>query len=60
MAGEVVSVGEDVKSWKIGDRVSANFSLEHFHGDLSRAALSTQLGGSIHGVLTEYKTFPQN
>ncbi|KAG6847531.1 hypothetical protein H0H93_007554 [Arthromyces matolae] len=60
MAGEVVSVGEDVKDWKVGDRVSANFSLEHFHGDLSRAAIATQLGGTIHGVLTEYRTFPQN
>ncbi|KAF9465608.1 hypothetical protein BDZ94DRAFT_1306955 [Collybia nuda] len=34
MAGEVVAIGGDVKGWKKGDRVCANFITEHLYGDL--------------------------
>ncbi|KAJ7676512.1 alcohol dehydrogenase superfamily protein [Mycena polygramma] len=33
MAGEVIAVGEDVKEWKRGDRVSANFMLDKLHAE---------------------------
>lgn len=58
MAGEVIAVGQDVQdSWKIGDRVSANFVPAHLDGDTTPAIMSTALGGATHGVLTEYKSF---
>lgn len=58
MAGEIVATGEDVKGWKTGDRVCANFSLDHIYGQANAAINSTSLGGSVHGVLTEYRSFP--
>ncbi|KAG6917102.1 hypothetical protein DXG01_003922 [Tephrocybe rancida] len=60
MAGEVASVGEDVNKWKVGDRVCANFAIGHLYGAPTRASLKTGLGGQIHGVLTEFRSFPEN
>lgn len=57
-AGEVVAVGESVKKWKIGDRVSANFAIDHISGDTNPEIQGTALGGSIDGVLAEYQVFP--
>ncbi|KAF8548429.1 NAD(P)-binding protein [Imleria badia] len=57
-AGEIVAVGEDVKGWKIGDRVSPNFALDHVHGDVTEAIKNTGLGGQIDGVLKEYINVP--
>jgi NADPH:quinone reductase-like Zn-dependent oxidoreductase len=58
MAGEIVAVGADVKGWKQGDRVCANFATDHIYGDTNPAIQTTSLGGQAHGVLTEYRTFP--
>ncbi|KAG6917103.1 hypothetical protein DXG01_003923 [Tephrocybe rancida] len=58
MAGEIVSIGEGVNNWKVGDRVCANFSTDHLYGDPTPESLKTSLGGPIHGVLTEFRTFP--
>ncbi|TFK36068.1 alcohol dehydrogenase superfamily protein [Crucibulum laeve] len=58
MAGEVIVVGEDVKDWKTGDRVCANFSSDHIHGDTDPEIIKTSMGGQSPGVLTEYRTFP--
>ncbi|KAF8998123.1 zinc-binding alcohol dehydrogenase [Cyathus striatus] len=58
MAGEIVAVGEDVKEWKVGDRVLANFSTDHIFGDTNPEIQNTSLGGQAKGVLTEYRTFP--
>ncbi|KAF8970707.1 alcohol dehydrogenase superfamily protein [Flammula alnicola] len=58
MAGEVIAVGEDVKTWKAGDRVCANFSTDHIHGDTNPEIIKTSLGGQSPGVLTEYRSFP--
>ena len=58
MAGEIVSVGEEVKDWVIGDRVCANFTQDHIFGDLDPAIYDTSLGGSLNGVLAEYAIFP--
>jgi len=58
MAGEIIALGEDVKDWKVGDRVCANFSPDHLYGDTTPATIDTSLGGQAHGVLTQYRTFP--
>lgn len=58
MAGEVVSVGEDVAQWKQGDRVCANFATEHLFGPPTPVIVASSLGGQAPGVLTEYRTFP--
>ncbi|KAJ6533464.1 alcohol dehydrogenase superfamily protein [Mycena sp. CBHHK59/15] len=58
MAGEVIAVGEDVKQWKIGDRVCANFMLDKLHAEQTNEISATALGGAVNGVLMEYRTFP--
>ncbi|KAJ7082693.1 alcohol dehydrogenase superfamily protein [Mycena belliarum] len=58
MAGEVIAVGEDVKTWKAGDRVCANFFLDKLNDEQTPETDASALGGAVHGVLTEYRTFP--
>jgi NADPH:quinone reductase-like Zn-dependent oxidoreductase len=58
MAGEVIAVGEDVKDWKAGDRVCANFFLEKLNDEQTPETDGSALGGPVDGVLTEYRTFP--
>lgn len=58
MAGEIVSVGQDVNGWKQGDSVCANFATDHIYGDTNADIQATALGGAAQGVLTEYRTFP--
>ncbi|KAJ7500612.1 hypothetical protein B0H11DRAFT_2378564 [Mycena galericulata] len=58
MAGEVIAVGADVRKWKIGDRVSANFVLDKLHDEHTAEIAETALGGASQGVLTEYRSFP--
>ncbi|KAF9480160.1 GroES-like protein [Pholiota conissans] len=58
-AGEVVAIGE-VRDWKIGDRVCANFATGFIYGAVTPAIQATALGGQSQGVLTEYRTFPSN
>ncbi|KXN92324.1 hypothetical protein AN958_08556 [Leucoagaricus sp. SymC.cos] len=60
MAGEVIALGEGVLDWEVGDRVCANFCTEHLYGDVNHAILQTALGGTSHGVLTQYRTFPSH
>jgi NADPH:quinone reductase-like Zn-dependent oxidoreductase len=56
MAGEVLAVGDEVKGWKAGDRVSSNFWT--YLGDHSDEIYATSLGGQSPGVLTQYRNFP--
>ncbi|KAH7924189.1 NAD(P)-binding protein [Leucogyrophana mollusca] len=58
MAGEIAAVGQDVTGWKVGDRVCANFALDHIHGDVNHDIQQTGLGGQIDGVLREYINVP--
>lgn len=58
MAGEIIAVGEDVKHWKVGDRVCPNFALDHIAGDINDDIKNTSLGAQIDGVLTQYKIVP--
>ncbi|KAJ7728323.1 alcohol dehydrogenase superfamily protein [Mycena metata] len=58
MAGEIIAVGEDVKRWKTGDRVCANFFLDKLNNVQTPETDSSALGGGAQGVLTQYRTFP--
>ncbi|KAF9529114.1 hypothetical protein CPB83DRAFT_853253 [Crepidotus variabilis] len=58
MAGDIIAIGEDVKQWKIGDRVSSNFFTRHIYGDTDQQILQSALGGQAEGVLIEYRAFP--
>ncbi|TFK48229.1 NAD(P)-binding protein [Heliocybe sulcata] len=58
MSGTIISLGEDVKGWQVGERVCANFFLDHIYGDITREIPASALGAGIDGTLTEYRTFP--
>ena len=58
MAGEVIAVGDEVKTWKAGDRVCANLSLNHLQGPFTEEYKASFSGFLVDGVLAEYKTFP--
>ncbi|KAF8165601.1 hypothetical protein B0H34DRAFT_831719 [Crassisporium funariophilum] len=58
MSGEVLAIGADVKDWKKGDRVCANFATDHIYGDLDARIQATSLGAQAQGVLTQYRAFP--
>lgn len=57
-AGEIVSLGEGVTKWKIGDRVSPIVVQQWIDGGPSAETIKTAIGaGTIDGVLREYGTF---
>jgi NADPH:quinone reductase-like Zn-dependent oxidoreductase len=53
-AGEVVSVGVEVKVWKPGDRVVIPFMPAWLDGGLSPAKAASALGGDVDGLLREF------
>jgi len=57
-AGEVVAIGDRVTKWKAGDRVMANFSIAHLHGDITPEIQAQSLGANADGTLTEYRILP--
>ncbi|PWN39072.1 putative alcohol dehydrogenase [Ceraceosorus guamensis] len=60
-AGEVAAVGEGVKRWALGDRVSPNFSTAHIRGDVpSDEEILSGLGGAQDGMLAQYRTLPES
>lgn len=54
----MIGVGAEVKNFKKGDRVCANFAINHVYGDIDLSMRQSGLGGLIDGVLTEYKLLP--
>ena len=58
-AGEVVSVGRDVKDFQAGDRVVASFFLDWNSGPLQHNnPWPSALGEAQQGVLTTHRVFP--
>ena len=55
MAGEVVSIGEDVTCFKIGDRVANSFFPRWFGGRFPLSSASEQYGSNQDGWLTGHK-----
>lgn len=53
-AGEVVSVGDGVTRFKVGDRVAAIFMQRWIGGAITADAQASALGGAIDGMLSEY------
>ncbi len=53
-AGEIVAVGSAVKRIKIGDRVAGAFFQGWMGGHIAAEHLSTDMGGSIDGMLSEF------
>lgn len=53
-AGEVVSVGSGVTTWKPGDRVVIPFFPAWLDGALTPAKASSALGGDVDGLLREF------
>ncbi|KAI0830281.1 chaperonin 10-like protein [Trametes gibbosa] len=58
LAGEIVAVGGEVRPWRVGDRVSSNFTTDHVFGDVTEGVRATALGALVDGVLAEYKVLP--
>jgi NADPH:quinone reductase-like Zn-dependent oxidoreductase len=57
-AGVVESVGAGVTGFAPGDRVTGSFFEGWVGGEPSEAKLRTALGGSVDGVLCEYRVWP--
>ncbi|KAL1943208.1 hypothetical protein VTO73DRAFT_4283 [Trametes versicolor] len=60
LAGQIAALGAEVAAagWAVGDRVSANFSVDYVFGEPSAESRASGLGAPIDGVLTEYKVLP--
>ncbi|EPQ55958.1 NAD P-binding protein [Gloeophyllum trabeum ATCC 11539] len=59
-SGTVVALGPAVTRWRVGDRISSNLAPDHIHGDAGPGGLGPVLGGSVDGVLTEYRVFAEH
>ncbi|MDF2920794.1 MAG: alcohol dehydrogenase [Microbacterium sp.] len=53
-AGVVVSVGEDVRRWKAGDRVTSHFYSTWIDGPWDQRHTDNMIGGPLDGGLAEY------
>lgn len=57
-SGEVVQVGSEVKGFQVGDRVLSLFLQSTLYGSLKDH--NSSLGGSLDGVLQQYRVFPEH
>ncbi len=53
-AGDVVEVGPEVKSVRVGDRVAATFFQQWSDGPLPEGVNASALGGDLNGMLAEF------
>jgi len=58
-AGEVVAVGSAVSKFKVGDRVLSTLLQSWQGGDIQPADHASALGGSLDGMLCEYRALPE-
>jgi NADPH:quinone reductase-like Zn-dependent oxidoreductase len=59
-AGEVVSIGESVTKFKIGDRVCPIFMQNWIDGEIDSTKSRGALGGDVDGCLREFGAFDEN
>jgi len=59
-AGEVIEVGPDVDRVKAGDRVAGIFMQTWLGGEMTPRDNGSALGGTVDGVLAEYRLFDQD
>jgi len=58
-AGTVVTVGDKVTRFKVGDRVCTTLLQAHIAGPVTEAIGQTSLGGSLDGTLRRYGAFDE-
>lgn len=59
-AGEVVEIGEDVKTFFVGDRVTGTFAPDWISGQATKDQLRNTTGGPNNGTLTEFRVYPEH
>ena len=58
-AGKVAAIGDGVRRFKRGDRVTSTFFDDWVAGEPAQEKLNSALGGLVDGVLAEYRVFPE-
>jgi NADPH:quinone reductase-like Zn-dependent oxidoreductase len=59
-AGTIESVGAGIRQFAAGDRVVGSFFENWVSGEPSETKMQAALGGSVDGVLAEYRVFPEH
>ena len=59
-AGIITATGPDVKKWKAGDRVLSTSYPNFLTGQVHAHHLAEGTGGSVHGVLCQYRLFEEH
>lgn len=57
-AGEIVAIGENVRDWKVGDRVAGCFFQTWQSGPFELRHHKNDLGGTLDGMLQEFACLP--